>query len=232
MALKPQTYTPGNLVEKHINTAYDTVRAVSLYLNEIAIIAVTETLNDLSTVGDNISDVNLVAADINAGKIDAAIAAAISTAADLIATNADVVLTNADAVSTAADRVQVTSDAAQVAADLVSVASIFDQFDDIYLGAKAVDPTLDNDGDPLTAGDIYWNTAESEVRFYNGAAWERPEAAASTSAAAALAAQVAAELALDTFDDIYLGSKTVAPTLDNDGDPLQTGALYWHSTNT
>jgi hypothetical protein len=67
----------------------------------------------------------------------------------------------------------------------LSVQQIFDNFDDIYLGAKASDPTVDNDGDPLNAGDIYWNTTESEIRFYNGTAWERPEYAASQSALAA-----------------------------------------------
>jgi hypothetical protein len=67
----------------------------------------------------------------------------------------------------------------------LAVQQIFDNFDDIYLGAKASDPTVDNDGDPLNAGDIYWNTTESEIRFYNGTAWERPEYAASQSALAA-----------------------------------------------
>ena len=44
---------------------------------------------------------------------------------------------------------------------------------------------------------------------------------------AALAAQAASELALDSFDDRYLGAKAVAPTLDNDGNALLTGALYF-----
>jgi hypothetical protein len=67
----------------------------------------------------------------------------------------------------------------------LAVQQIFDNFDDIYLGAKASDPTVDNDGNALNAGDIYWNTTESEIRFYNGTAWERPEYAASQSALAA-----------------------------------------------
>ena len=39
--------------------------------------------------------------------------------------------------------------------------------------------------------------------------------------AAATQASAAAELALDSFDDIYLGAKSVAPTVDNDGNALQ-----------
>jgi hypothetical protein len=51
------------------------------------------------------------------------------------------------------------------------------------------------------------------------------------STAAAQAAQAAAEAALDSFDDRYLGSKSTAPTLDNDGDALVEGALYWNSVD-
>ena len=51
------------------------------------------------------------------------------------------------------------------------------------------------------------------------------------STAAAQAAQAAAEAALDSFDDRYLGSKSTAPTLDNDGDALIEGAIYWNSVD-
>ena len=46
------------------------------------------------------------------------------------------------------------------------------------------------------------------------------------------AAAAAAIAAYDAFDDRYLGSKTSAPTLDNDGNALLTGAMYWNSTNS
>ena len=51
------------------------------------------------------------------------------------------------------------------------------------------------------------------------------------STAAAQAAQAASEAALDSFDDRYLGSKSTAPTLDNDGDALIEGAIYWNSVD-
>lgn len=44
---------------------------------------------------------------------------------------------------------------------------------------------------------------------------------------AAVIAKNAAEAALDSFDDRYLGAKAVAPTTDNDGGALLTGAMYW-----
>lgn len=45
------------------------------------------------------------------------------------------------------------------------------------------------------------------------------------------AAAAAAEAAYDSFDDRYLGAKSTAPTLDNDGNALITGAIYWNSTS-
>jgi hypothetical protein len=48
---------------------------------------------------------------------------------------------------------------------------------------------------------------------------------------AAATAAAAAEAALDSFDDRYLGVKSSDPTVDNDGDALVTGALYYNSTS-
>ena len=47
-----------------------------------------------------------------------------------------------------------------------------DNFDDTYLGPKSAAPTVDNDGDPLTAGDIYFNTSTNEMFVYNGSTWQ------------------------------------------------------------
>jgi hypothetical protein len=122
--------------------------------------------------------------------------------------------------------------AAQAAAEAAQsqTEDIFDQFGDQYLGSKASDPTVDNDGDPLTTGDIYWNSTTNTLRFYNGTAWVAPETIATTAATAAQAAQAAAEAAYDSFDDRYLGSKASNPSVDNDGNALLTGALYYNST--
>ena len=55
--------------------------------------------------------------------------------------------------------------------------------------------------------------------------------AASASATAAENAKNAAEAALDTFDDRFLGSKSSNPSVDNDGNALVDGALYFDTTN-
>ena len=51
------------------------------------------------------------------------------------------------------------------------------------------------------------------------------------SASAAAASAAAAATTYDNFDDRYLGAKSSAPTLDNDGNALITGAIYWNSTS-
>jgi hypothetical protein len=55
---------------------------------------------------------------------------------------------------------------------------------------------------------------------------------ASASAVSSANSAAAAATALDSFDDRYLGSKSTAPTVDNDGDALLAGALYYDSVSS
>jgi hypothetical protein len=74
--------------------------------------------------------------------------------------------TAAASSATSASTAQTAAEAAQTAAE-----TALDNFDDIFLGAKASDPTLDNDGDALSAGDMYFNTGTDRMRVYSGSAW-------------------------------------------------------------
>ena len=56
-------------------------------------------------------------------------------------------------------------------------------------------------------------------------------ASASSSATDAQTAQAATELVYDNFDDRYLGAKATDPTVDNDGNALINGALYFDTNN-
>jgi hypothetical protein len=105
----------------------------------------------------------------------------LDTAADLVLTNADVVLTHADVVLTAADaaataldKIATNADVVLTGADVISAAASAsaaaasaDAFDDVYLGSKSSDPTTDNDGDPLAAGMLYYNTVSNLMRIYS-----------------------------------------------------------------
>ena len=54
---------------------------------------------------------------------------------------------------------------------------------------------------------------------------------ASNSASAAATSATAAATSFDNFDDIFLGDKSSDPSADNDGDALQTGALYFNTSD-
>ena len=86
---------------------------------------------------------------------------------------------------------------------------------------NVLDATIDGSGVAISAT----NAANSATASANSAT------AAANSATAAQNAQAAAEAALDTFDDDFLGAKSSNPTLDNDGNALTDGALYFDTTN-
>ena len=89
-----------------------------------------------------------------------------ATAAATSETNAATSETNAATSATAAS-----NSATSAATSAASALAAFDNFDDTYLGAKASDPTVDNDGDPLNGGDLYYNTTDDVMKVYTGSAW-------------------------------------------------------------
>jgi len=61
--------------------------------------------------------------------------------------------------------------ATNAASSASAAAASYDAFDDRYLGDKASDPTLDNDGNALLTGALYFNTTSSTMKVYTGSAW-------------------------------------------------------------
>lgn len=61
--------------------------------------------------------------------------------------------------------------ASNAATSAANAALSYDSFDDRYLGPKATDPTLDNDGAALLTGAIYWSTASNTFKAWTGTAW-------------------------------------------------------------
>jgi hypothetical protein len=71
--------------------------------------------------------------------------------------------------STSATSANNAKTAAEAARD--QTLAVYDSFDDRYLGTKATDPTVDNDGNPLVAGSLYFNSVSGVMRLYTGSAW-------------------------------------------------------------
>ncbi len=112
-----------------------------------------------------------------------------ATTATTKASEASTSATNAATSATAADTAKTAAQAAQTAAEAAA-----DNFDDTYLGAKSSDPTVDNDGDALTSGDLYFNTSSNVLKVYNGSSWQTAAVDASTLATNGFAIAMAVAL--------------------------------------
>ena len=139
-----------------------------------------------------------------------AAAEAAQSAAETAKTGAETAETNAETARDAAL-------AAQAAAELAA-----DNFDDTYLGAKASDPTVDNDGDALTAGDLYFNTTSNQLKVYTGSAWV---AAALVAADFLTVANNLSDVASASTARTNLGLGTAATTASTDYATAAQGAL-------
>ena len=160
----------------------------------------------------------------------------IATAADKVATNQDVVLTNQDVVLAEADKVQTGLDRVATGADVTTTntkaseastsatnaansaaaaASAFDSFDDKYLGAKATEPTVDNDGDALVTGNLYFLTGTG-MQVYDGANW--------------IAASSSGNVSLYAYEYIATAGQTSFSGADSNNQTLSYAAGNLHVT--
>ena len=74
--------------------------------------------------------------------------------------------TNAAASASAAS-----SSASSASSSASSALGYLNAFKGQYYGPFSANPTVDPLGNALSAGDLYYNTAVSEMRVYNGTAW-------------------------------------------------------------
>lgn len=86
-------------------------------------------------------------------------------------TSADAVQTAADRDAVAADRVIVIDAKAIVLAAKDATVESADTVQEIFLGTKASDPIVDNQGNPLVIGVMYFNSTSGTLRIWSGTAW-------------------------------------------------------------
>jgi len=150
----------ANLVQ--INRVYQSIVAVdrvALSANHIDVVAaditkintVASNITNVNTVGSNITKINTVSTDIDS----------VVLVADNIVPNLTEIL-QVDTLAT-----QVAEDRSDVAAMKLAVETIYDTFDNRFLGAKLTDPIVDNDGNPLVDGAMYFNTSTNVMKVYD-----------------------------------------------------------------
>jgi len=90
-----------------------------------------------------------------------------------------------------------------------------DAFLTLYLGSKPADPTVNNSGDPLQVGAIYFNTTNNTPYFWTGSQWNKGDLAEITeqykdAAEAAKVASEAAQTAAEASQTASLASQVAA----------------------
>ena len=88
---------------------------------------------------------------------------------DITEENKQIIL--AAATQVAADRI-VVEDARDIAVEKSEIAKeSADAVQVVFLGAKSVDPVVDNQGNPLVVGTMYYNDVIGQLKLWDGAAW-------------------------------------------------------------
>lgn len=109
------------------------------------------------------TETNTVAAEVVTNKNTAVTAAGTAT------TQAGIATTKAGEADASAIAADASADAALASQN--AAAASYDAFDDRWLGAKSTAPTLDNDGNALLVGALYWNTVSNGMYVWDGTLW-------------------------------------------------------------
>jgi hypothetical protein len=163
-------------------------------------------------------------------------AASATTAANSVATIAGYATSSANsataaatsATSAAASVTAAATSAASAATSATSAATTYDEFDDRYLGSKSSAPTVDNDGNTLLVGAIYWNSTLNNMYVWSGTVWVQIATTSVYSAptlgttALTSATTISTVVALTLSDATLTGTLTAASSSGTNGQYLQS----------
>jgi hypothetical protein len=147
-----------------------------------------------------------------------------TTQAGLATTNgaAQVALATAQVTLATAQKTIATTKASESAASATAsansaaaAAASFDSFDDRYLGAKSSEPSVNNDGDALVTGNLYFLTGTG-MQVYDGANW--------------IAASSSGNVSLYSYEYIATAGQTSFSGADVNGQTLSYTANNIHVT--
>jgi hypothetical protein len=171
---------------------------------------------------------NDISADVAAAATSAAGAATSATAASTSATAASTSATGAATSATSA-ATSATNAAASATSASGAATSATNAATSASGAATSATNAATSASGAATSATNAATSASGAGTSASGAATSATNAATSASGAATSATNAAASY--DSFDDRYLGAKGSAPTVDNDGSALLTGALYFNTTD-
>lgn len=208
-----------NIVASDLGIVTDLAEDLGLITDPVSP-SVPSGTSKIATVAENITDVQLVADNITA--IQAAPGAATGAAASATAAASSASAASTSATSAASSATSATASATSATSSATSAST---SATNAANSATAAGTSATNaNTSALDAASSATSAATSATSASSSAS------AASTSATQAAASAASAAALLDNFDDRYLGPKASAPTVDNDGDPLVVGALYFDTT--
>ena len=182
--------------------------------------ASTSETNAASSANDASTSEGNASASASAAAVSEANAASSQSSAATSATNAATSATNA------------ANSESNASATLAQVQTIYDNFDDRYLGNKSSDPTTDNDGNPLATGTFYYNTTTNELKVFSGSAWVAPSTSASNSASAAATSATSAATSATNAATSATNAATSETNASNSASAAATSAANASTSET
>jgi hypothetical protein len=126
---------------------------------------------DISTTAGSIANVNTIAGSIANVNTTAGSIAGVNTVAGISGNVTTVAGVSSNVTTVAGVSSNVTTVATNIA-NVVNASTYLNAFLALYLGQAATDPAVDPLGNAVTTGDFYFNNGSSQIRVYNGVAWQ------------------------------------------------------------
>jgi hypothetical protein len=246
-----------------VQSVADNAAAVNLIgtadaISDINDLATTTNINNISSVAgiaSNVSTVAGIASNVTAVAGDATDIGAVAgkaaeigrlgtteAVADLALLGTSTVVANiatvagvASTMSAAASNATAAANSATASANsAAAAATALDSFDDRYLGSKSSEPSVDNDGNALVSGALYFNSTSNGMKVYDGSSWIN---ASSAGAVSLLDYEYTATAGQTTFSGSDNNSATLAYAAGNlivtlNGIVLDNGSDYTATSGT
>lgn len=160
-------------------TNIDALAAVSTDISTVA--SIEADVTTVSGISSDVSTLSAISDDIlTVSSINENVTTVANNSANIttVATNIAAILAAQGYAEDAADSAgEAAASALEALGYLNSTEGVYLNFDERYLGAKATAPIVDNQGNPLITGAIYFDTTIGFMYVYTGSAWQSIAAA-------------------------------------------------------
>ncbi len=219
-------YVSGNNVVLNAGASAGDV----LYVEVFTKISTTQETSLNTLVADATTQANNASASATTSTTQATNSANSATASATSAT-----ASAGSATASAGSATASASSATAAASSATSAAASFDDLDDRYLGAKSSAPSVDNDGDALGTGCLFWDTTVNKLYVWDGSAWQQGSFTAGALLANLLedtSPQLGGNLDVVTHSIVSTSNRDIAITPNGTGSVVLDGINYPQADGT